>query len=314
MDKLVLLAFAAALLAHVALPAALCLALMKRPPKSRSDAVASCVAVALVVALVSLIGGWSIVGLYVRWMHVVLAAAAVASRLRSRAPGAVARPSSRAWARGWVVTTVLAAGALTAAIAGRRTPTGPTIALTLPLRGGDTAVTQGGGSALVNAHAAVGAQRYALDLVMLNSFGFRARSPIPTELTDFYVFHQAVFAPCDGEVLIAVDGRPDNSPFRRDPEFPAGNHVALLCGNVTVLLAHLSAGSVRVRRGDRVTIHTQLGLVGNSGNTTEPHLHIHAVRGRITDDEVLRRSAQPVAMLLNARFLVRNDVVAPSDG
>jgi murein DD-endopeptidase MepM/ murein hydrolase activator NlpD len=41
------------------------------------------------------------------------------------------------------------------------------------------------------------------------------------------------------------------------------------------LLAHLRRGSVRVRTGQRVRAGTLLGLCGNSGNTSEPHLHFH---------------------------------------
>ena len=43
---------------------------------------------------------------------------------------------------------------------------------------------------------------------------------------------------------------------------------------VVAVLAHLRRGSVRVRRGDRVTAGQQLAECGNSGNSTEPHLHV----------------------------------------
>lgn len=44
-----------------------------------------------------------------------------------------------------------------------------------------------------------------------------------------------------------------------------------------VELAHLQKGSVRVETGDPVKMGQSIALVGNSGNTSEPHLHIHAV-------------------------------------
>ena len=44
-----------------------------------------------------------------------------------------------------------------------------------------------------------------------------------------------------------------------------------------VELAHLQKGSIRVTIGARLSIGQPVALVGNSGNTTEPHLHIHAV-------------------------------------
>ena len=53
-----------------------------------------------------------------------------------------------------------------------------------------------------------------------------------------------------------------------------GNHVVLdLGGGVYAALAHLRRGSLRVRPGDRVAPGQQLAECGNSGNSTEPHLH-----------------------------------------
>jgi murein DD-endopeptidase MepM/ murein hydrolase activator NlpD len=61
---------------------------------------------------------------------------------------------------------------------------------------------------------------------------------------------------------------------------PAGNHVVLDHGNGEFsLLAHLQKGSLRVKAGDTVKAGQPLGLCGNSGNTSEPHLHIHLQTG-----------------------------------
>mgnify|MGYP001148938784 FL=1 len=58
----------------------------------------------------------------------------------------------------------------------------------------------------------------------------------------------------------------------------AGNHVILaLTGEVYVLLAHLQNGSIRVAVGDRVVVGQEIGSCGNSGNSTQPHLHIQAM-------------------------------------
>ena len=62
----------------------------------------------------------------------------------------------------------------------------------------------------------------------------------------------------------------------RTAKAPAGNHVVLDLGNGEyALLAHLQRGSVRVEAGDRVRAGDVLGLTGNSGNSSEPHLHFH---------------------------------------
>lgn len=85
-----------------------------------------------------------------------------------------------------------------------------------------------------------------------------------------------MLSPCDGEVTEVRDGLPDLVPPVSDRDNPAGNHVGISCGEVTILLAHLRQGSVEVAQGERVATGDRVGLVGNSGNTTEPHLHIHA--------------------------------------
>ena len=66
-------------------------------------------------------------------------------------------------------------------------------------------------------------------------------------------------------------------------------------------------GSVRVHPGDYVTLDTPLGAVGNSGNSGEPHLHVHAQRaGRIWDPF----SGDPLPVRFDGRYLVRNDRVS----
>jgi hypothetical protein len=109
-----------------------------------------------------------------------------------------------------------------------------------------------------------------------------------------------------GPVVPAVDEFSDLPPPRRDPAHPAGNHVAIESSGVTIYLAHLRRDSVAVRAGDRVRAGETVGRVGNSGNTTEPHLHIHAEKGPCPG----RFSGQPALPLtFGGRFLVRNDQV-----
>jgi hypothetical protein len=87
----------------------------------------------------------------------------------------------------------------------------------------------------------------------------------------------------------------------------AGNHVVLRCGAYRVVLAHLQRGSVVVELGANVSVGDRLGLVGNSGNTTEPHLHIHAVAGDAEDRDHLLWLSTGVPLKFDGRFLVRGD-------
>jgi murein DD-endopeptidase MepM/ murein hydrolase activator NlpD len=84
----------------------------------------------------------------------------------------------------------------------------------------------------------------------------------------------------DATVVAVENGAPDNAPGVMDAEHKAGNHVVLDLGNGEfALLAHLQKGSVAVKVGDKVTAGQRLGLTGNSGNTSEPHLHFHVQDG-----------------------------------
>lgn len=168
-------------------------------------------------------------------------------------------------------------------------------------------MAQGGGNPSVNHHDRSPAQRWALDVVALNGLGVRANGLWPREVDAYAIHGVEVVAPCAGEVLVATDGLPDLRPPATDPEHGAGNHVALHCDGVTVILAHLQEGSVRVAPGDRVPAGAPLGRVGNSGNTSEPHLHVHAVRGRVTDPEAQLWTGDGVPLRFDGRFLVRND-------
>ena len=66
-------------------------------------------------------------------------------------------------------------------------------------------------------------------------------------------------------------------PPTTDPTLhPVGNHVVIeVAPEQYLLMAHLRPGSVAVKEGDVVQAGDAIGLTGNSGNSTEPHLHIH---------------------------------------
>ncbi|MFV8185940.1 M23 family metallopeptidase [Streptomyces sp. AF1B] len=136
-------------------------------------------------------------------------------------------------------------------------------------------VVQGGGRVL-NHHAHVPEQRGALDLVGLGRHGTRVRPG--RDLTAYAAYGRPVRSPCDGRVISAADTVQDQKPGEIRYQPPYGNHVFIDTGREIVKLAHLRPGSVTVAKGDMVGAGQLLGEVGNTGNTTEPHLHIHAER------------------------------------
>jgi hypothetical protein len=145
-----------------------------------------------------------------------------------------------------------------------------------------------------------GHSRYAFDLVRIDPGTKRAaRGSFARFLVgrlradDVFGWEQRVFAPLDGEVVAAHHSEPDRSQLRPLVDGPAsfirpllsknrlekvaGNHIVLSTVAGYVLLAHLRQRSVTVKVGDRVEAGQQLGLVGNSGNTAGPHLHIQVM-------------------------------------
>ena len=97
-------------------------------------------------------------------------------------------------------------------------------------------------------------------------------------LADYEAYGREVVSPCSGLVIECVDDEPDQVPLSAGPCPGLGNHVRIDNGYEVIQLAHLRPGSVCVATGDRVKAGQRLGLVGNSGNSSEPHLHVHAER------------------------------------
>ncbi|CDN51669.1 M23 family metallopeptidase [Neorhizobium galegae] len=230
------------------------------------------------VAFVLLMARWDMAGLYTSYMLAAsLAAAILVSWLRHRR-----RPwrveDANLWRRRWPNMLFLAGfgGVLAWVVPGMLTnPDARPLAS--PLGAGRFMVAHGGNHSLINYHASNKAQRHALDIVALNAGGFRAAGILPDELEDYAIYGVAVVSPCDGAAIGVRDGLPDQSPPEADRGNPAGNHVVLVCDGMRVELAHLQKGSIRVKTGDQLRIGQSIALVGNSGNTSEPHLHIHAV-------------------------------------
>ena len=93
---------------------------------------------------------------------------------------------------------------------------------------------------------------------------------------NYYVFAKELIAPCDAEVVLVVDGIKDNKPGEMNLYFILGNTVILKTDNDEYLLfTHFKQNSIVVKQGENVEKGELLGLCGNSGNSSEPHLHFH---------------------------------------
>ncbi len=155
--------------------------------------------------------------------------------------------------------------------------------LSLPLSG-RWLVFWGGDSRELNHHHDVPSQRFALDLVGVDENGKTKRGD-GTRNEDYFAFGREVLAPADGKVIEVIDGVRDNTPGSMNPFSAVGNCVVIQHreGEVS-LLAHFKQGSIVVKAGDQVKRGQLLGKCGNSGNSSEPHLHFHLQNSAIIQD------------------------------
>lgn len=134
----------------------------------------------------------------------------------------------------------------------------------------------GGDNTLLNYHHPNESQRYAYDLVIMKDG--RTYRDDGSQLEHYYCYGMPVIAPYDGEVVVAHDDKEDFQPGVVDEQNPLGNYVILKHRkNEYSLIAHLKYHSLRVKTGDKVKQGDRLALCGNSGHTTEPHIHFQVM-------------------------------------
>ena len=244
--------------------------------------------------------------------------------LRRRQPFVSSMPVTwSAWlvAGLFVVSGVVSAGGIALALRSRNLPPASAVTLAFPMEHGVYLVVNGGSHITTNAHLMTldagtprfrewRGQSYGVDIVKLDAFGLRARGVLPADPKAYAIYGARVLAPCAGQVLLAVDGLLDLQVPEVDRAHLAGNHVMLRCvdpdTHADVLLGHLRPGSVKVRAGTSVAAGDWLGSAGNSGNTGEPHLHLHAQRPGPVGAPL---GGDPLPVLFGGHFPVRGDRV-----
>lgn len=160
------------------------------------------------------------------------------------------------------------------------------INLLLPFKNGKYIITEGGDgkiSSFMNYHTKAQihkngksntSMKYATDIVKLNKIGFTVKNILSKENKVYDIFHEKVYCPCEATVEEVVDGIEDNVPFSGEYPYNVGNRVVLKLDNYYIVMGHLSKGSITVKEGDRVKAEQQLAIIGNSGLTARPHLHM----------------------------------------
>ncbi len=163
----------------------------------------------------------------------------------------------------------------------------PVAVITSPLAGDDWVAANGPSNTSLHRRAFIPlhgrayiSQRFAIDWIEMYPDGktFQGDS---ADNKNYRAYGAEIHAVADGVVTQTKDGIPQNIP-NQPPVVPitletiGGNHVIVEIGSGEyAFYAHMQPGSVRVKVGDKVRRGQVLGLLGNSGNSSEPHLHFH---------------------------------------
>lgn len=128
----------------------------------------------------------------------------------------------------------------------------------------------------------------------LNKLGSNAKE-------DYLIWHKPVYAMADGVVVSCTMDQPDNKVGDTVPG--GGNNFVIRHGSEKALYAHMSQGTITASLctvGATVKAGDKLGLAGNSGNSSHPHLHIHVTNLNdefrpllLRDIQVINRTEAP---------------------
>jgi hypothetical protein len=192
--------------------------------------------------------------------------------------------------------------------------------LSLPFKG-RWLVFWGGDTKELNQHHDVPAQRFAFDFLGVDENGKTHRGD-GAKNDDYFCFGREIYAPADGVILEAIDGVRDNQPGVMNRYSLVGNCVLVEHRtNEISVLAHFQRGSVAVKAGDLVKRGQLLGRCGNSGNSSEPHLHYHLQHSPIFQDALgIKVLFQQLGATTNGRSEtktdyspVKGDLISPAE-
>ncbi|MFE6137115.1 M23 family metallopeptidase [Bacillus sp. NPDC057893] len=179
----------------------------------------------------------------------------------------------------------------------------PKIVVRFPLN--ERALIGWGGNRLeTNYHIIKPNERWAYDILIPPA---EVRS---SRLEDYGIYGAKVMAPASGTVVSVNNDEKDLVPGADDFQSMAGNHIYLRLDETGTFLslAHLKKGSIKVKEGQHVNEGDVLAQVGNSGSSSEPHLHIHHQRQDPSNTSMFLTEGLPLY------FRTEEDVMMPERG
>lgn len=190
------------------------------------------------------------------------------------------------------------------------------IELAFPFKNGKYMITDGGNgkfSSLLNYHFKSSvhgtkntnrSMMYAVDIVKLGASGRTSKDILKGDNSAYEIFKEAIYAPISGTVVSVENGIEDNEPFPKKLIYSIGNHVVIKSEDYYVVLGHFHKGSVVVTVGQEVNVGQRLGVIGNSGLTPRPHIHMQV--SKCTDENYW--AAQGVPILFNGKVPYKNRI------
>ena len=277
---------------HYFIPLALIIWLWAGKSRSKFSWSIKTVFVSTYFILIYFIGFWGFTSFYLRYLwFLLLVLAGIFSYLKvQRLPFSTAKRQVN-----WVLTalesglSILFIYFITGAVGASFYDTKP-VELSFPFKNGVYSPYWGGNgkaSPFMNYHYLSSihkgaktnlSMKYAVDIEKLNKLGMSSKGWLPHELENYEIYHQEILSPCDGKVVEVVDGLRDEMPWAGNYPYNVGNHVAIIKGDVGVILGHMQKGSVLVKVGDAVKTGEVIGKVGSSGMADQPHIHIQAMK------------------------------------
>lgn len=179
--------------------------------------------------------------------------------------------------------------------------------LSLPFKG-RWVVFWGGDTPELNQHHNVPNEKYAFDFIAADDNGnFISGEGKNNE--DYYAFGKEILVPGDGIIIDVIDGVRDNFPGSMNPYSALGNAVFIKhSDNEISILAHLKQNSIKVKVGDKVKKGQVIGFCGNSGNSSQPHLHYHLQHTEVIQDgKGIKVFFEKIAFKENGKEIVKEN-------
>ncbi len=262
-------------------------------------------AVALAI-FVYLYGTWIYLSVYTKYAFGIAFLVALAAGIYQGSK----QPESKQRKR-WLLRLFFSAILITASVLYFTGTTGKAekAALSFPLKRDQYFILQGGKGLPANFfHYSYRGAVYAIDIVQLDKWGRRSGKIFSSRLNDYHIFNDTVYSPCSGVIRQARDENPDNIPPDRTRGPSNTNSVLIEADSFYVFMAHLKYKGVFVQTGEQVRPGQPVGLVGNSGFTLEPHLHIQAHK-RTGKDAWYRE--EPLLIEFDGRSYLLFEVIRP---